>query len=179
MTLSRVIIFSTINVLPDCLKRKKLQISRHVLTHRFKEKSAWKVKEKKKKHLLTELLDRAPPLYEVLKEVMLSLQVTWSEQPQVHHHVVRHVLIVEGAQHLFQTWLFLTQFDQVHELGGKDINCIIKIICASPVCQFATQLMNSSASDCSRWADTSTLCTLGHFSVQSNKQITVKINDII
>lgn len=75
--------------------------------------------ENNKTHLLTELLDRASSLYEVLKEAVLSLQVAWGEQPQVHDHVVRHVLVVEGAQQLLQARLFLAQFDQVHELPKR------------------------------------------------------------
>lgn len=91
-----------------------------------------------KPHLLTELLDWASSLYEVLKEAVLSLQVAWGEQSQVHDHIVGHVLIVEGAQHLLQGWLFLTQFDQVHELAGKDIIYIVSLICSFVAWQLKT-----------------------------------------
>lgn len=72
-------------------------------------------------NLLTELLDRPPPLDEMLKEAMLPLQVPWGEESQVNHHVVGHILVVERAQQLLQARLFLAQFDQVHKLqDGKN-----------------------------------------------------------
>lgn len=123
----------------------------------WKCSSVWKWKEKT--HLLTELLDRASPLYEVLKEAMLSLQVAWGEQPQVHDHVVWHILVVEGAQHLLQARLFLTQFDQVHELGGKSLLTPLDwYIKTCPDCQLAIQLDKWSVAPCSSWPNTS--CTL-------------------
>lgn len=88
-----------------------------------------------KPHLLTELLDRASSLYEVLKEAILPLQVARGEEPQVHNHIVRHVLVVEGVQQLLQARLLLAKFNQVHELEGKTLFTSLRLIRMCPACQ--------------------------------------------
>lgn len=70
-------------------------------------------------HLLAELLYTAPSLDEVLKKLVLTLQVPGGEQSQVHHQVIRGALVVEGGQQLWDCGLLLHLFYQVHELQGK------------------------------------------------------------
>lgn len=70
-------------------------------------------------HLLTKLFDRATSLYEVLKEAMFSLQVSRGEKPQVNHYVVRHALVIKGAQQFSKCLLLFTHINQVHKLIKK------------------------------------------------------------
>lgn len=56
----------------------------------------------------------------MLKEAVLSLQVAWGEEAQVNNNVVGHVLVIERVQQLLEARLFLTKFNQVHELDEEE-----------------------------------------------------------
>lgn len=104
----------------DCISSLWLQpgaLKRNVSLTSSKAQARKCNTSKRKTHLLTKLLHRAPTLYEVLEEAVLSLQVAWGKQPQVHDHIVWHTLVIEGIQELLDARWLLTKFNQVHELG--------------------------------------------------------------